>query len=369
MEHLNSVLGLCGIFAAMWIPRGIFSLIFQIFLLMALVIFMGTRWEFGNDFFNYSNLFLCSLKNNCGGDVYWEPLYNIIAQFLHYANLGFPEFLLVIASFSLIVKFVVFKKSIIYGEVCFWIYMMIYGLPIEAGSMRQGLALSFLFASFFSLVENRHLTFLIFALLACAAHLSAITVIPFFVLSILLARSRFSLPLICLSSFSLFLGFLCLPPNQITHVIQEIIGKTGNSAFIGKAAFYLKNLQFAGQGDGGLIQELKHLFIILLFIVVHKSKLLGDVLMRSALIVFLFGVYLAIYFGPNTELGIRLPAYFIPFEVVALGGVLIYSAKRYKENSLAILSLVCIFLILRNFKFFSGIWHSNYANYNSWLFM
>jgi hypothetical protein len=369
MEYAATALSLCGIIFSLFMRRNLVGAAANGILLLGVILYFGTRLNFGNDYFNYEKLHICSTVGKCDPNLYWEPFYSAMAAVLYSLGVGFGGFLLVIAFLSLSLKYIVFSKVSYFGQIFFWLYVGIYGLPIEAGSIRQGLSIALLLASALSLTDRRYFMGLIFVFFAVNAHISAILAIPFVILAYFLAASRLPLSFIFFCLFLIFGLVLWIPFSLVTEFIMSIISTTGVQALASKASFYLSSLKFTAPTNEGIVRELKHLVMFILFFGVYKSRVINTVFARTTSTLFLCGIFLVAYFGADSELGTRLPAYFIPLEVIPLGSFLFLPQKRFRIFPVILLAAISIILIIRNMKFLGGIWGQNYSSYQSWLFL
>lgn len=367
MGYVPAVLSILGILNHKFSSDRSIKTVVSFLLVIIAITYFGTRWHFGNDFINYNHLYHCTLENSCTVDIQWETIYRFFVTFLHSAGFGFPAFVFFISIFSISLKYFAFRNLLSSGEIYFWLYIGIYGLAIEAGSIRQGLALGFLIAAVLNLAVSRFYWSLIFIVFAVFSHISSCVVLPVFGVAFILAKTRLALWLIFLASLALFAVILAVPREFFIDGGQQFIALFGNETLTGKASFYLKNAGAYAISYSGIIQEIKHAIILIIFLAMHKMPFAKTNFFRTTFILFLFGVYLTLYLGPDSELGIRLPAYLIPFELIPIGGVIACRYVQRCEQYVFAFGMICIFILVRNFKFLNGIWAQNYSNYTSWL--
>lgn len=167
-----------------------------IFLFICLTVFVGIRYNVGNDFQAYYSNFQ-AIKYNIGETVSSEPLYVLI----NYISPNFETviFLFAFLSFLFLYRaFIVF--NIKYQGMVLLIYYSLFLIIFNIHIIRQGLAISIILFSYHYLLNNKTKKFLIYVVIATLFHKSALFCLVLFPFLKLNFNSKLSL-FVLLGSF------------------------------------------------------------------------------------------------------------------------------------------------------------------------
>jgi len=160
------------------------------FVYLLIVVLAGFRYEISSDYVIYEQIFNTIAMNDGFNFYFIEPGFIFLNKSLIFLGLNYEEFIFTIAILSIGIKFYFIEKlsnkKLISALLFFSFYLFLYDL----GAIRRGLALGFITLSIFFYLKERKLETYIFVLIAASIHVSALIMIPVF----LIAPIKFSLP-------------------------------------------------------------------------------------------------------------------------------------------------------------------------------
>lgn len=231
--------------------------VLKIIVLSILTIFLSIRYQVGNDYAEYLNVFTgIKLYHD---NSYVEPLYLIICKLS-------PSFTYVIAIISIISMYLLYKCIEFYRPKYFYssllIYYGVYFILIDIHLIRQGIALLIVFYSYKFLWQKEIKKFVTLVIIAMGFHISAF--IAFILL--ILPKVKFT------KSRRLYFVFF-----GIFFYIILVLGKTyffdllSHISFLERYAVVYNNAEYSH--SYGI--SLGLLFDILLFFILNASKVKG----------------------------------------------------------------------------------------------
>ncbi|MER8210939.1 EpsG family protein [Acinetobacter baumannii] len=177
--------------------------IFFIFLMLFLCGFIGLRYEIGGDWYNYQAIYELFFGEKFTAALgIAEPGYSLLNILGVYFE--FKDTLLVnlLSSFIIIsFLYLTFIKLKYYWQ-CLLVYYPCHILTLSLGYTRQSIAVAIITYSFIKLFENKKISFIFYVILASMFHRTAILLLIFYPLQLLMNRRNIS---ILYQFFSLFL--------------------------------------------------------------------------------------------------------------------------------------------------------------------
>lgn len=291
--------------------------------ILVLVMFAGTRYDFGRDYYVYKDAFYnLNLQNN--SEYLFEPLFTLLCLSLR--SLGFNFFILFVAFVNVLFKAYLFYKKSPYPLFSLLIYFCLSVVLYEMGQMRQALAMIMVFYAI-ECCRNRNLKGFVFNfILALGMHYSAIVLLPCYWIT----KLHFSKKQIFIFSVVLFfLAFI-----NLSDCILEI----ANIVHVDHIS--LKIVEYAGRNATlGINASLLLRFIILGgFVFAIRNDKQYDYLA----ILYLYGIFLYVVFNSAPEIAMRTASYFKLFEIFIYP--LILAHCKLKSNRICLLIAISSYL-------------------------
>lgn len=332
---------------------------FWIFLVYTFLM-VGFR-EKSNDFVAYLGLFECATSEQCAAG--WESVYSHFSKLLFYLGADERIFFLTIAVVSIFGKAFAFRRLTKHWELATIFYLILYALPVEMGSIRQGLSLTALLFFVGFLRQRRFISAIISAFLCSTLHRSGgpAVFVTFFLLTVLTIRSSFSTKLLLSAALGIVFAYFIY---GIVEVLNVFVVSEFNviNALYSKLAVYMKMEERLAPGF--YLSVLKNLLMVFFFVwIFTKSSSFREGCDRDSLLLFVLGVFLFFSLSSLPEFATRLSGYFIIFEVVILASIASITRRRpYATASALLIASVFGSAALRFFKFYFD-WRENYVPY------
>lgn len=289
--------------------------------------------EFNQDRFNYRN-YVSIIEE--GGLAPIEPIYYFLIKIL---SLFFSDkllqdtFIVTVAFISISIKVRLFTKYSysLLGSLAS--YLAYYFYLHDVTQIRIGLAVCFIYISWFSLLQFKRLQFYIFGLLAISCHLSSIIFIlgHIFINYQNFSRNRKNLILLFLFLLTIF----SLTNNSIAFVALDFIGNLFN---IEKVSYYLESHGEGGFTQINFIRLIPHILFALLFFL--NMRYWNKILIVNLLIqIYVCGIISFILLSPIPVLAYRIS------DILLFSGVFLIGHVRSFMNNLNYLLFLVVFNI------------------------
>jgi hypothetical protein len=167
--------------------------------LLLLILFVGLRYQVGND---YAEYYMHHSLIKQGVTNYFEPLFTL----LNYISPN-PYLMFFISS---VISFVFLYLAFRYfapnnGILLFTLYFGIYLIIFDIHIIRQGIAIAMVLYSWKFAVENKMIKFLLLVLIAMGFHSSAVVVLPVYLLTKVKFTKQLKITLLSISTIILFI--------------------------------------------------------------------------------------------------------------------------------------------------------------------
>ncbi|WP_439504241.1 EpsG family protein [Sediminibacterium sp.] len=328
------------------------------FLLLA--IFIGFRYNFGNDYIGYLDSFQEVNKDENPFMGHNEFGWTLICLF--FQPIGFFGMNIVLTGLEFFILYLLVKKNV--PPKWYWLSIFIFSMNtgfmlVFSSMMRQFLAICiFILASEF-IYNKRWIVALLLILLATLMHTTAFILLPFVLLGFLN---------ITLSTQQIFylLIFYCIIYFIGTDLLSSIILKILIFEQFKRYELYMDTESF-GESSG-----LGVLFNFILFIVLLLHQKYQPEKIKFYFTLFSFYIFFQ-FFTEIASMISRLSFYFSIFSIVAFPWM--FEAIKNILAKYLILTIYILMILKSFFDFFdqSGIWHKHFYNYqsifssNSWM--
>lgn len=331
--------------------KGNIGLILSFFFIF---LFVGFRYNFGNDYTAYQKLFLdinlnfdSYLNDQNTIEVGWVLLNRIFAPLGFYTMILFLAVLNSIVYYSFIVKYVE-KKYFIFAV--FIYYFNSYFLLVQLSAMRQSLAISLFLLSIDYILKKKYIISLLIITFAYLFHSSVLLLLPILLFAIL---ANFRIRLIHIFIIEMFfvslyvLGDLLKP--QLTFVVSLLFNEQYSA--------YLKDDTLSKPGFINTITYSSLIFLLLYNYNNFNEKF------KIFIKIFIVGIFL-LPIGFVLPMSSRLSLYLLPLSIVIYPKLF----DTIKLRSIKFTFVFCVILIitLRLFTFFySDTYQPYYSNYKT----
>lgn len=330
------------------------------FAFFILVIFMGVRYEFGNDYAAYMRMFY---ENTSGNLVFHSYFIDILSSensefgwmFINmlFKPFGFFTMVFVITCFEYYVLYKLIKKYVSPRWYWFAIFLFTFnsGLMLTGGSMmRQYLAMTILLLSINYLIEGKLIKYIACILISSTIHTSSLFLIPFYWIRLIPQTiSNRSFVAMVISAFTYH--------KIASYLFVILISYLLSSTIFERYGIYDGEARKAeGMGLGVL-------YYYCLFFIALKS---GTYLTRNEYLLTLFSslYILIIPFSELFPLAGRLGYYFTYFSVISLPLLAAKMPSRLGAILLVIVSIVFVLKLWYSF-FYSDVWRDTMMEYKS----
>ncbi|EJB8465436.1 EpsG family protein [Acinetobacter baumannii] len=179
------------------------SKLFFIFTIVFLIFFIGLRFQIGGDWYSYQLIYEMFIGEKFKDAIHIaEPGYSLLNILgLHF---GFADTLFVNLMSAVIIGCFLYLSFVQLNKywLCLLIYYPCHILTLSLGYTRQSIAVAIITYSFVKLFENKKISFIFYVILASMFHRTAILLLIFYPLQLLMNRRNIS---ILYQFFSLFL--------------------------------------------------------------------------------------------------------------------------------------------------------------------
>lgn len=294
-----------------------------IFIVFILLIFSGTRYDFGRDYYIYKDAFYNLTLHNYS-EYLFEPLFALLCVLLR--DLGFNFFIFTIALINISFKSSLIYKLSPYPLFSLLIYFSLSVILYEMGQMRQALAMILAFYAFRSCEQRNLKSFLCYVTLAVGFHYSAFILYPCY----WFCNLHISNKKLLVFTFVL-LGLSCIDLSAILLSIASKINITHIS---------LKITEYAGRNMSlGLNTSL------ILRIIIFWGGILAignDKQYYNIMLLYLYGIILYVIFNSAPEIAMRSASYFKLLEIFIYP--IILSKYKILSNRIIFFTLISIYL-------------------------
>lgn len=300
-------------------------------LLIITAIFCGFRYEVGNDYHAYKDIYEWSINEDIRY-ILIEPFFRYLINIFQYLNINFEIYLFTFTLILIAISFSSFKYIFKNDNYILAIFLLFLNeMPLFFMSVvRQGMASAIVFVSSIYLLRNQYFYFIALSICAFLIHkisiiFSAILVIIYFFKLKSIYKLNFILLILC----ALFYIF---DINFIIYLFDE------------------KYLIYLGDGNVDTINFFwGGYFIFKLFIIFICAKYFYNI--NSFLNINLFLLIISVYFNvliyQYGDLNLRLSAYF-DFSLVYISAFILFNIKKYK---LIYISFIFLYFTVHYIKF------------------
>ena len=283
-----------------------------------------------------------------GGTAPIEPIWYFIIYFINFfssAEFVHNLFIIVVALASILLKLMIFDK---YGGSlvgCMTMYLSYYFLVYDIVQIRIGLAVCFLYLSWFRLKEQKFNTFLLYGLMATLSHLSCLIFITGLVF---VSKSQ--------SSWGEWIKrLLYLTPFAAASIfypyyLVDSISFFANTLEIGKLIEYLGNFENDGFTRISYIRVLPYLLLLLIFLVGFKHWK-HDINIILLVRILILGVFIFLILSPVPVFAYRISDMYLFSSILLVGN----ACKLFKKSTYYIFVSLFTFPILIYTLMFSGL--------------
>lgn len=311
-----------------------------------LICFAGFRFGIETDYWNYKEIFLHTsfYGFESGIEIGWCLLISLCKSIFNTQN--FNIFIFFVALLSVSIKTCFFSK-LRYPFFALFLYFCFGYLMLEFNTMRQGLAISFLFLGASSVSENnKYLKFFIFVLIASLFHISSLIfliLLAFF--KIRMTKTKIS----CLLIGSILMNFVIV--EFLQFFIQVIPDSVSFRPFFARLLLY-------GSSQNKVLSFgiIRRLVILLFLMIILEKKQINNLFFK----IFLIGNLLYFLFCGNQTLANRFS---LSYEVFLIPFLADLKVKKNPKN-LIILSLI---ILIQIGLFYTNLSNGNFIPYQTYL--
>lgn len=310
-----------------------------------LIIFAALRYDFGNDYGGYLRRYT---EIRAGSSLFAsEPMFSFLVRLCP----SFYIFIAVTSVFTIIPVYFLIKKYVVdnYKGLAVLIYCINpYLFLMSLSAIRQMLALSFFIIAIHFSKEHKVIPYLIFVALATTCHISAIILLPFYLIANDKKVSRIQVIAVVLVFLVLLFG---------NYVFERLLQ-------FGLNYFDNTNYNIYSKQGGNTLRATLLSAIWFIYIVININKLSGNTLMfaKLSLVGYMFAIlaYKVSMFG-------RIAMYFEIFSIIAIPMIMYQNNTSFKSNNkvfylvnkYAMPMLMFTVYILRYYSFFTNpLWES-----------
>ena len=295
---------------------------------VVLILFAGTRYDFGRDYFVYKDAFY-NLNFQNYSEYLFEPLFAGLCVLLR--PLGFNFFIFFMTSVSIIYKTVYIKRKSSYSNFSLLIYYSLFIILYEMGQMRQALAMVLVLSAFNDCIERNKKGFYIKTFIAFGLHYSSLIILPCYWLV--------GLDISLKKMYFITIGILSFAFVDISQVLIDL------SSLVSINHIALKVLDYSSKGMriGINMSLLLRIFILFIFIwLIHKNDE-SNIAHKKLAILYFYGIFLYVIFNSAPEIAMRSAAFFKILEIFIHPILLSFFIK--KNNRILIILFVSAYLI------------------------
>ena len=323
--------------------------------MLILFVFAAIRYDFGNDYMSYSKAYN-RIQN--GADVFEnEALYTLLNKIL-------PDFKILVAITSAITIFPVYKmaKSWV-PEQYLWLSVFVYVVNpyiflMSLSAIRQSLATSFFIWALYFSHKRKLLPYIALVLIASSFHISAIILLPIYLIANERKVNRLQILLIIIVISALLLSNE-LFDNLISRAMEIFKNEQYDS--------YINDLSNSVRAT-----VLTSLYLV--YVLININKLEGPQLMCAKL--YSIGLICGIL-AFNIAMMTRIQMYFDVFSVVAIPSIICVNYQNKKVNTLPkvlniyVMPIVLVIIyFLRYYSFFTNdLWEKFFEYQTIWSFL
>ena len=292
-------------------------------LLFIMVLIAGGRGlDVGVDTKSYNEIY--GDIGKLGVLAYLEPGWNFLNRFIYELNFSFNGFLSIVSILTLVPIFYVSKKISLNP---FFSILVYYSLHIYCGSfnaMRQYLALSFVFLSYYYLFQRKYLLVTISTIIAISIHKSTLLVVPVLVL----------------------INFFKIPKVKVLLTILITCYVLG--LFVGDSFYSLFVMEYGSYVSKGLYRDSSFTATVFSFLVIVFSIMLVMTLDERdrqnfwCKIFIVSSLVMALTF--RLQYGSRIYVFFSISEMIFFP-YLIYHSKKLKKRTVSLLLYFYLFVV------------------------
>lgn len=310
-----------------------------------LIIFAVLRYDFGNDYMNYYRNF--TVIRSGGVSSMTEPLFRFLVRICpnYYIFIAITS-IFSIGSVYYLIKHFVDKRNWGIAVLIYCLNPYLYLMSLT--TIRQTLALSFFMIAIHFSLNHKLIPYLLFVALAAMFHISAIILIPFYIIAndTKVSRAQIVTVIVCLVA-------VVISENLFTYLLRYGLGLFDNA-----------NYEYYTTLGSNTIRATLLSAIYLIYIAINIPRLSGTTLAFSKLSI--IGYFFSILAFRISMMG-RLQMYFDMFTIISIPMIMyqVKSLPRSKSkvfhiaNKYAFPMLIFTIYILRYYSFFvNPLWEA-----------
>lgn len=312
------------------------------FSFLIITLFLSIRYDFGNDYMAYKNMF--------------EEIHNISSQNTYYekgwifVNLIFPNFFLLIIFLSILSSIVYYRFINTYVNCNYWwfsVFLYVFNpnyMLIQSSTMRQTVAILIFIISIKFILERRLIVYLLMCGFAFLFHQSALILVPVY----WIARIKINriIKLVVLASFiALYI---------VGFQLKDIIGQLSIILFQGRYDHFLLETT-----NTSYLNAFIYIALLVVILYIHDIKNEKDR-------VFINITILALFFFPLSSfvpMIARMGYYFLPITLVSYP--IIANDMRPIYRNIFITCIVMVILTRFHAIVFSNTWRDHFLVYKT----
>jgi len=322
--------------------KGSFILIF---------LFLALRYDYGNDYYNYLKIFqeINRVKTIDFFDGYWrfEPGWIFLCRL--FRPLGFFAMTAALALFNCFVYYRFVKKYV--PSRYYWLSVFCYVfnpafMLVHSSAMRQSVAIAIFVFSIDYIYKKDILRYCLCVAIASLFHVSALILVPIYLLGLFNYKINKSMAVGIFSSFLVFFVF----GKTFLPYLNQFIG-----AFFVKYGLYKDGTEIS-TGLGLVLYS--YFFILILYY--ERSQIAELSLIFKIAILSFFIIPLGLLISMIGRIGM----YFQPFTMVVFPNILFdMRNKLFKNVTISILVLFSMYTFFMFFK--SDVWKDSFGSYKT----
>lgn len=353
---IHIILGITCVFlnlyASKFSTQGIYKKVFFCLSILLLFVFLAFRYDFGNDYLAYNDLFnefsVLAIEDAIKYDGRVEIGWILLCML--FKPIGFFGLVFALVIFQLYVLIKIIFKYCPPNLYWFAIFIFIFipdNMLINASAIRQSIAISFFLLMVDSIVERKYLKVLFYFFVAYNFHTSILLTILFLVP--ILLSSRINNSIFC------FISILIFP---ILYLFRQDLGDYFFQLSFFSDAFE-KYLIYSESGDlGSGVGALYNFLLLSFFLFVLSSLNQSERLIVKLASITYFITPLAVYIAMLS----RINFYFEMLYIVAMPLMISHLKNVYVKY--AIIALIIIWTLYVYYGFYQNpLWMEKYSTY------
>ncbi|WP_426595920.1 EpsG family protein [Pectobacterium brasiliense] len=321
---------------------------FYFFIVFLLVLIAGLRYETGFDYQQYVSIYYAIIGNSLSFLSITSPVeigYGFVNYLIYRVGGDYLFVFIIMAFLGIALKAYCFKRISPYPFLSLLFYYQSLYFSSDFAQIRQSVALSLVFFSFFFITKRKLIPFLITIFLASSFHVTALVFLfAYFIPKVEITKNKLIL-LIFFITFAFFIDFL-----KLNDVVPILISNIVPSGYLqAKIQGYLMDSEFGGALGFGFFDIVRIITALMCIFFLWRYTNHGNLNENYKLIFLLYVIGVIIYFSlkSNEIFATRISLYFKALDVFIYPYVILF----FKTKNNHPISFLC-FLILIVLSFF-----------------